>query len=102
MFVKAPEKKAQEQEEKELEEKYRKQESKKLFNTEFVKRKKMLQSHYETDLSRYEYLFEGASLFSLLTENRECPLCHSAITDETVIDEDYKEAIQEESNVLQS
>lgn len=85
-----------------LEDEKRKAMSKALFLKEFVSRMRMLERHYRTDVERFEYLFEGASLFSLLTENRECPLCHSAITDETVIDEGYKEAIQEESNVLQS
>lgn len=85
-----------------LEDEKRKLTSKALFLKEFVSRMKMLERHYKTDVERYEYLYDGASLFSLLTENRECPLCHSAITDKTVIDEDYKEAIQEEANVLHS
>ncbi len=84
-----------------LEDDKRKLTSKALFLKEFVSRMRMLERHYRTDVERYEYLFEGASLFSLLTENRECPLCHSTIIDETVIDEDYKKTIQEEANMLQ-
>lgn len=87
---------------KELEEKYRKQESKKLFNTEFVKRMKMLQSHYETDLSRYEYLFEGASLFAMLASEKECPICHSVIASKEALDEEYLEAIQKEYDKLKA
>ena len=84
-----------------LEDEKRKIMSKALFLKEFVSRMKMLEKHYKTDAERYKYLFDGAGLFSLLTDNCECPLCHSAIIEEKVVDEAYKEAIREEVNVLQ-
>lgn len=85
---------------KEIEDKKRKLESKRLFNSEFVKRMEMLQAHYETDLSRYEYLFEGATLFELLSENRVCPFCHSHIENGNDVDDDYRKAIQVEYDKL--
>lgn len=89
-------------ERKEKEDRKRRLESKRLFNTEFVKRMEMLQDHYETDLSRYEYLFEGATLFNLLGENMECPFCHSRLEKGNELDEDYRNAVQEEYNRLKA
>lgn len=87
-------------ERKELEEKLRKQESRQLFNVEFIKRMEMLQKHYETDLGRYEYLYEGASLFEMLPGGRECPFCHSPIEKRSDIDKEYFDAIQGEYDKL--
>ena len=90
------------EERKEQEEALRKMESKRLFNVEFLKRMEMLQKHYETDLGRYEYLFEGASLFEILSADRECPVCHSRITNKDTIDADYLNAIQGEYDKLKA
>lgn len=89
-------------ERKEIEDRNRKLESKILFNKEFVKRIEMLQAHYETDLSRYEYLYEGATLFELAGDNRECPFCHSLIEKENGLDDDYRNAIQVEYDKLRT
>lgn len=90
------------EERKKQEEALRKMESKRLFNVEFLKRMEMLQKHYETDLGRYEYLFEGASLFEILSADRECPVCHSRITNKDTIDADYLNAIQGEYDKLKA
>lgn len=90
------------EERKEQEEALRKMESKRLFNVEFLKRMEMLQKHYETDLGRYEYLFEGASLFEILSADRECPVCHSRITNKSTIDTNYLAAIQGEYDKLKA
>lgn len=82
----------------ELENDKRKLVSKQLFATEFVKRMEMLQKHYQTDLQRFEFIYEGASLFSLLTETRECPICHSEIKDKVEISEEYQLSVQNEYN----
>ena len=79
-----------------LEEEKRKLESKRLFVSEFIKRMEMLHKHYQTDMGRYEYLFEGANLFGLLTETQVCPVCKSEIKDKTQFDEEYLETIQSE------
>ena len=109
--VKALETRLQEEEEKlnklyeerkELEETLRKLESRRLFNAEFVKRMEMLQKHYETDLGRYEYLFEGASLFEMLPNDKECPICHSRIANKSTIDTNYLAAIQGEYDKLKA
>ena len=109
--VKALETRLQEEEEKlnklyeerkEQEETLRKLESRRLFNAEFVKRMEMLQKHYETDLGRYEYLFEGASLFEMLPNDKECPICHSRIANKSTIDTNYLAAIQGEYDKLKA
>ena len=87
---------------KELEEEKRKLLSKKLFNIEFVKRMEMLEKHYRTDVERFQYLYQGADLFSLLEQNHECPLCHSTITDTANVNNEYLEAIESECGILQS
>lgn len=84
------------------EEALRKMESRRLFNAEFVKRMEMLQKHYETDLGRYEYLFEGASLFEMLPNDKECPICHSRIANKSAIDTSYLAAIQGEYDKLKA
>lgn len=70
--------------------------SKLMFVNEFIKRMNMLAKHYQTDLSRYEYLFEGANLFSILTESHVCPICSSEIKDKTQFNEDFLSSIQNE------
>lgn len=90
------------EERKEQEEALRKLESRRLFNAEFVKRMEMLQKHYETDLGRYEYLFEGASLFEVLPDDKECPICHSRIANKSAIDTNYLAAIQGEYDKLKA
>ena len=90
------------EERKEQEETLRKLESRRLFNAEFVKRMEMLQKHYETDLGRYEYLFEGASLFEMLPNDKECPICHSRIANKSTIDTNYLAAIQGEYDKLKA
>ena len=80
----------------------RKLESRRLFNAEFVKRMEMLQKHYETDLGRYEYLFEGASLFEMLPNDKECPICHSRIANKSTIDTNDLAAIQGEYDKLKA
>lgn len=87
---------------KDLEEDKRKLLSKKLFNQEFVKRMEMLEKHYKTDVERFQYLYQGANLFSLIEQNHECPLCHSLIDDPIVVNQDYLEAIESECGILQS
>ena len=69
-----------------------------LFVREFIKRMKLLHKHYITDLQRYEYLYNGASLFRVLTESHTCPVCHSEIKDKTQFDEEYLNQIQHEYN----
>lgn len=86
----------------ELEEERRKLVSKNLFVTEFIKRMEMLQKHYQTDLQRYEYLYDGATLFNLLTEIHECPICHSEIKDTTELNEDYRMLVQNEYNEVKA
>lgn len=87
---------------KNLEEERRKLLSKSLFNNEFVKRMEMLEQHYRTDVERYQYLYQGGNLFSLLDQNHECPLCHSSIEDLTMVNQEYLEAIKSECGNLQS
>lgn len=87
---------------KELEEKKRTILSKQLFSSEFIRRMKMLQKHYQTDLGRYEYIFEGASLFNLLTDTYLCPVCHTEIHGKTPIDANYIALIQQEYNQVSS
>ena len=70
--------------------------SKQMFVNEFIKRMEMLAKHYQTDLSRYEYLFEGANLFSILTETHVCPICSSEIKDKTQFNEAFLSSIQNE------
>lgn len=87
---------------KELEEKKRIILSKRLFVSEFIKRMRMLQKHYQTDLGRYEYIYEGASLFNILSDVHVCPICHSEIQDKTQIDANYLDLIQQEYNQANS
>lgn len=87
---------------KDLEEKLRQQESKRLFTDEFVKRMVMLRNHYETDLKRYEYLFEGASLFEMMPNGKECPLCHTPLKNNHDIDKEYLDTIQKEYDKLKA
>ena len=82
----------------ELEERKRNVLSNRLFVTEFVKRMRILQKHYQTDLGRYEFLYDGANLFSLLSDKHICPVCQSEIKDTTRFDEDYLKTIQLECN----
>ena len=70
--------------------------SKQMFANEFIKRMEMLEKHYKTDLGRYEYLFEGANLFSILTETHVCPVCNSEIKDKTQINDEFLASIQNE------
>lgn len=86
------------EERRQLEDKKRKLFSKRLFVSEFIKRMKMLQSHYQTDLGRYEYLYDGASLFGILTETHVCPVCQSEIKEKTQFNEDFLASIQNEYN----
>lgn len=79
-----------------LEDKKRQLVSKHIFVNEFIKRMEMLLKHYQMDLERYAYLFEGANLFSLLTEMHVCPVCNSEIKDKTRFDEEYLISIQNE------
>ena len=76
--------------------------SKSIFVNEFIGRMEMLESHYRTDMERFEYLFEGASLLELITEKHECPVCHSEINDKSQIDDGYQDAIQAEANTLRT
>lgn len=85
---------------KDLEENQRRLRSKCLFLTEFVNRMKVLEKHYRTDIERFEYLYEGATIFGLLDESHECPLCHSIIEDKSKIDEDYLSAVEAEATNL--
>lgn len=90
------------EERKDLEEKLRQQESRLLFTDEFVKRMEMLKKHYETDLKRYEYLFEGASLFEMMPNGKECPLCHTPLKSNHDIDKEYLDTIQKEYDKLKA
>ena len=70
--------------------------SKQMFANEFIKRMEILKKHYITDLDRYEYLFDGANLFSILTETHVCPVCNSEIKDKTQINNEFLASIQNE------
>ena len=85
---------------KDLEDGLRKLRSKTLFLNEFINRMEVLKRHYRTDMERFDYLYEGATIFYLLDENHECPLCHSTIKDGSKIDEDYLAAVETEANNL--
>ena len=85
-----------------LEDEKHKLTSKLLFVKEFISRMEMLLKHYQTDLGRYAFLYEGANLFSLLTEIHFCPICHSEIKDPTQVDEEYLEFVQSEYSQVQS
>ncbi len=89
-------------ERKEFEDSKRRLESKRLFTTEFIKRMEILLAHYEMDLNRYEYLYEGASLFELIDKDHECPLCHSHIDSAQQINNEYLEAVQYEHDRLRT
>lgn len=79
-----------------LEDEKRQLMSKQMFANEFIKRMEMLENHYITDLGRYEYLFDGANLFSILTETHVCPVCNSEIKDKTQINDEFLVSIQNE------
>lgn len=79
-----------------LEDEKRQLMSKQMFVNEFIKRMEMLENHYITDLGRYEYLFDGANLFSILTETHVCPVCNSEIIDKTQINDEFLASIQKE------
>ena len=79
-----------------LEDEKRQLMSKQMFANEFIKRMEMLENHYITDLGRYEYLFDGANLFSILTETHVCPVCNSEIKDKTQINDEFLASIQNE------
>lgn len=87
---------------KKLEEEKRQAISKRLFVGEFIKRMKMLQKHCLTDLERYEFIFDGASLMNVLTETHVCPVCKSELKEDVQIDENYLAVIQEEYNKVKS
>lgn len=87
---------------KDFEENQRKLCSKSLFLKEFVNRMIVLEKHYRTDIERLKYLYEGTTIFGLLDEGQECPLCHSTIEDKSKIDEDYLSAVEVEANNLQT
>ncbi len=69
--------------------------SKILFVREFLKRITILEKHYLVDISRYEYLNKGRTLFDVIDEIHECPICHSEIEDSSKIDDRFKNAISE-------
>lgn len=79
-----------------LEDEKRQLMSQQMFANEFIKRMEMLEKHYKTDLTRYEYLFDGANLFNILTETHVCPICNSEIKDKTQINDEFLVSIQNE------
>lgn len=85
-----------------LEEVMRITKSKILFVNEFMHRMSMLQKHYRLDLKRYEHLYQGANLFDSLTEEHDCPLCHSHIHNQIQLDQQYLDAIQREYNMVKA
>lgn len=88
-------------ERKQFEEKSRMIKSKILFTNEFIHRMDMLRKHYLVDLSRYEHLYQGASLFDSFTIDSECPLCHSRIQNQQ-LDQQYLDTIQREYSIVKT
>lgn len=84
-----------------LEEEVRTIKSKILFTNEFIHRMNMLRKHYLIDLNRYEYIYQGVTLFESITIDSQCPLCHSKI-DNQQLDQKYLDAIQREYNIVKT
>ncbi|MCH5218092.1 MAG: hypothetical protein J1F07_06030 [Muribaculaceae bacterium] len=75
--------------------------SKKIFVESFINRLKLLHEHYELDIDRYDFIYQGHQVIELIGSNSICPLCKSHIEAQN-IEEGFAEALKLEfSNLIQ-
>lgn len=75
--------------------------SKQIFVESFLNRLKLLHEHYELDIDRYDFIYQGHQVIELIGDTTICPLCKSHI-DAQNIDDGFAEALNVEfSNLIQ-
>ena len=75
--------------------------SKKMFVESFINRLKLLHKHYELDIDRYDFIYQGHQVIELIGGSSICPLCKSHI-DAQNIEDGFAEALELEfSNLIQ-
>ncbi|WP_303029423.1 AAA family ATPase [Bacteroides acidifaciens] len=73
--------------------------SHRLFLETFINRLRLLKKHYDVDLARYDFIFQGHQLFESLANESCCPVCKSPIT-ETQLHPEFASSIKAEVNEL--
>lgn len=75
--------------------------SKQLFLESFLNRLKLLHKHYELDIDRYDFIYQGHQIIDLIGNSSICPLCKSHLEAQN-IEEDFADALKVEfSNLIQ-
>lgn len=75
--------------------------SKQIFVESFLNRLKLLHEHYELDIDRYDFIYQGHQVIELIGDTTICPLCKSHI-DAQNIEDGFAEALKVEfSNLIQ-
>lgn len=75
--------------------------SKQIFMESFLNRLKLLHEHYDLDIDRYDFIYQGHQVIELIGDNSICPLCKSHL-DAQNIEEGFAEALKSEfSNLIQ-
>lgn len=75
--------------------------SKQIFVESFLNRLKLLHEHYELDIDRYDFIYQGHQVIELIGDTTICPLCKSHI-DAQNIEYGFAEALKVEfSNLIQ-
>lgn len=75
--------------------------SKELFVKSFLNRLKLLHEHYELDIERYDFIYQGHQVIELIGDSSICPLCKSHL-DAQNIEVGFAIALKSEfSNLIQ-
>lgn len=75
--------------------------SKQIFVESFLNRLRLLHEHYELDIDRYDFIYQGHQVIELIGDTTICPLCKSHL-DAQNIEDGFAEALKVEfSNLIQ-
>ena len=69
--------------------------SKQIFVESFLNRLRLLHKHYELDINRYDFIYQGHQVIELIGNTTTCPLCKSHI-DAQDIEDGFAEALKVE------
>lgn len=69
--------------------------SKQIFVESFLNRLRLLHEHYELDINRYDFIYQGHQVIELIGDTTICPLCKSHL-DAQNIEDGFAEALKVE------
>lgn len=69
--------------------------SKQIFVESFLNRLRLLHEHYELDINRYDFIYQGLQVIELIGDTTICPLCKSHL-DAQNIEDGFAEALKVE------